>query len=146
LDTPVDETKDEELFTNFLSAPPAAVAQNTPSSTNVMAQQQGARTEEEESFFNQPTSAVQQASAKMTTDSILALYAKAPPQQPYTANGELKMAKPDFKTLLLVQIRPMGAQISSYEQLAPRFCSDGLNGLFLCCLSVWAESRLQEFY
>lgn len=61
----------QDDFTSFLSAEPAA-----PSVAHK-------RSEEEESFFNQTdiksSSGSSSTSSKMTTDSILALYAKAPP-------------------------------------------------------------------
>lgn len=73
-------TSGDDIFTSFLSAPPASgatVANGTSvesNSTNNLASKS-----EEESFFNQPAPAPQEKN-KMTKDSILALYGTQPSQ------------------------------------------------------------------
>ncbi|XP_058792931.1 stromal membrane-associated protein 1-like isoform X2 [Phymastichus coffea] len=72
----------DDMFTSFLSAPPAAgapVTNGSPAETNSTNSKS-----EEESFFNQPAPTPQEKS-KMTKDSILALYGTQP-SQPFGGN------------------------------------------------------------
>uniref|UniRef100_A0A0K8TB35 Arf-GAP domain-containing protein n=1 Tax=Lygus hesperus TaxID=30085 RepID=A0A0K8TB35_LYGHE len=86
LTTPTDEkpppaASQQDDFTSFFSAQPVAASPAVKKSEE--APPSGFRSEEEESFFNQtdvPATGLT-SGGKMTTDSILALYAKAPPVQ-----------------------------------------------------------------
>ncbi|KAL1115057.1 hypothetical protein AAG570_007088 [Ranatra chinensis] len=94
LDTPVNETgpsSEDDMFSNFLSAPP-------PPPTS---HQQAERSEEEDNFFNQTGAGMGGKAGggdkKLTTDSILALYAKSQPQHPQPPQSESQL-------LLLVNV------------------------------------------
>ncbi|KAG5312427.1 SMAP1 protein, partial [Acromyrmex insinuator] len=75
----------DDVFSSFLSAPPASVASTGNDSNG--SKTTTASKSEEESFFNQPTPLPQEKS-KMTKDSILALYG-TPSHQPaiYSVSG-----------------------------------------------------------
>lgn len=70
----------DDIFTSFLSAPPAAEA--PPASVASVAEDGGLgkRSAEEDSFFNQP-SANSLDKKPLTKDSIMALYAQGGSQQ-----------------------------------------------------------------
>lgn len=70
----------DDVFSSFLSAPPASVASTGNDASNGSKITTTASKSEEESFFNQPTPLPQEKS-KMTKDSILALYG-TPSHQP----------------------------------------------------------------
>lgn len=71
----------DDIFSSFLSAPPASVAStsNNTSNTNINTSTTVSKSEEE-SFFDQPTPLPQEKS-KMSKDSILALYGTPSHQQ-----------------------------------------------------------------
>lgn len=72
----------DDIFTSFLSAPPASsapVSNGTSTESNSTNASAAAGKSEEESFFNQPAPTPQEKS-KMTKDSILALYGTQPSQ------------------------------------------------------------------
>lgn len=71
----------DDIFSSFLSAPPASVA-STGSSTSIVTTTTStvASKSEEENFFDQPAPSPQEKS-KMTKDSILALYGTSNQQQ-----------------------------------------------------------------
>ncbi|XP_012253664.2 stromal membrane-associated protein 1 isoform X2 [Athalia rosae] len=74
-------TSGEDIFSSFLSAPPAPASQSSNGAANGGAEATAtAEKTEEESFFNQPAPTPQEKS-KMTKDSILALYATPNQQQ-----------------------------------------------------------------
>lgn len=72
----------DDIFSSFLSAPPASVASTSSSSTSNATTNTSTTVSksEEESFFDQPTPSPQEKS-KMTKDSILALYGTPSHQQ-----------------------------------------------------------------
>lgn len=71
----------DDIFSSFLSAPPAPPSTSLNSAANGAAEATAsAEKTEEESFFNQPAPTPQEKS-KMTKDSILALYATPNQQQ-----------------------------------------------------------------
>lgn len=70
----------DDVFSSFLSAPPASAASIGNDASNGSKTTTIASKSEEESFFNQPTPLPQEKS-KMTKDSILALYG-TPSHQP----------------------------------------------------------------
>ncbi|XP_011504373.1 PREDICTED: stromal membrane-associated protein 1 [Ceratosolen solmsi marchali] len=91
LDAPESQTttnglaSGDDIFSSFLSAPPASaasVANGTLAESNTTSNL--ASKSEEESFFNQPTPMPQEKN-KMTKDSILALYGTQP-TQPFGGN------------------------------------------------------------
>lgn len=88
VDTPTGNSsspnKSDDIFSGFLSAPPAAAPPSTSSHPTESAKVEGAvgsgdskRSAEENSFFNQPASSAQEKK-QLTKDSILALYSSAP--------------------------------------------------------------------
>ncbi|KAK7865378.1 hypothetical protein R5R35_001866 [Gryllus longicercus] len=94
LDTPVNSTagsssagtssNGEDIFTNFLSAPPATGTTSVSTSDTVTESESNksqGRTAEEESFFNQPAPSSQEK-RQLTKDSILALYSTGPAPTP----------------------------------------------------------------
>ncbi|XP_031848572.1 stromal membrane-associated protein 1 [Nomia melanderi] len=72
----------DDIFSSFLSAPPASVASTTSSSTSNTTTNTSTTVSksEEESFFDQPSPSPQEKS-KMSKDSILALYGTPSHQQ-----------------------------------------------------------------
>lgn len=70
----------DDVFSSFLSAPPASVASTGNDTSNGSKTTTTTSKSEEESFFNQPIPLPQEKS-KMTKDSILALYG-TPSHQP----------------------------------------------------------------
>ncbi|XP_016840760.1 stromal membrane-associated protein 1 isoform X3 [Nasonia vitripennis] len=81
-------TSGDDIFTSFLSGPPASssapVSNGTSTESNSTNASAAASKSEEESFFNQPAPTPQEKS-KMTKDSILALYGTQP-SQPFGGN------------------------------------------------------------
>ncbi|XP_012276516.1 stromal membrane-associated protein 1 isoform X2 [Orussus abietinus] len=98
LDAPVNQTtangsgSGDDIFSSFLSAPPASTAL-AGSSTNGTSSSNIATKTEEENFFNQPAPTPQEKS-KMTKDSILALYGSSSQQAMFGVPGGMYTQQP----------------------------------------------------